>query len=210
MLPRFPGVDVIQPARVPPPPLLTGDNPEQWAVQLWRAYLAVIAPGSRPVRLADMQALEDTKRNVLLAAGPVLHARGTQPLPWCKFSAAAWCKFGPGKLRRRCPNLQWVYGSAQLRRADLWYQWRGPTTGGVRLAFSPSHRRLIAQYGAMRHAVLEAARSSVLTEEIVRSIVRSTLPEGQYEAAVEQARLESEMAQVGIDSQLRRGVDLWD
>jgi len=208
-IPAYPGVAIIKPARIPPPPLLSGGDPEQWALQLLRAYTAAAAPGRMLVRLADLQGLAARPRRVLLQAGPVLRAQQTQPLPWCKFSVASWRRYGPPHLRARRPPLQWVYGQARLTRMDLWYQWSGAVTDGSRLVFSATHKALIKRYDRMRRALLVEAAHKILTAHDVKHIVATTLPWDWYRRAVESAQLESEMTQIDIDAGLRRGFDLW-
>lgn len=208
-IPHYPGVEVIKPARIPPPPLLTGDDPEQWSLQLLRAYNAVVTRRPSVVRLTDLLELPDRRQRLLLQAGEWLEARQTQPVPWCKFALVSWRRYGPAKLRARRPPLQWVYGQARLTQADLWYQWSGATTGGVRLVFSKSHTVLIRRYDRMRLALLAEAKRKDLTSETVKHIVSATLPRGWYRQAVSAAQLEAEIAQAEINAGLRRGADLW-
>lgn len=209
-IPPYPGVSVIKPARVPSPPKLVGSDPEQWALQLFRAYAAVVQRAPRPPRLDDLRRLPNAGLRTLWLAAPVFVERGTQPVPWCKFSLASWRRFGPVRLRiNRSPPIQWVYGQASLEKADLWYQWSGATTGGSRLVFSRTHKALIRRYDKMRHALLAHAACKDLTAQDVRNIVAATLPQSLYRRAVDHAKLEVEMAQADIDSRLRRGADLW-
>lgn len=212
LVPHYPGIDVIKPASIPPPPLLTGDR-EQDALTCFRAYLATAthffgAPKPRHTHLRELYALPRRSFRPLALAAELLFESHTQPMAWVAFSMQSHAQFGPTRWRSVKPSVAWVFQRKRMERDDP-YVWFGGSMQGSKLIMSKTHTRLITRWERMRAQLLHAHQRGGLTAERVSSIVRVSLPPETYRKLVRSAITQARETQETITTDYECGVYLW-
>ena len=218
LLPHYPGVTVIKPARLPPPARLTGDR-DLDALACLQAYTSTAAhffpsirrQARRPHSLESLYALPLRTHRVLDRAARYLHETNTQPMVWCAWSMRGWRIYGPRYKSNAPPPTAWVFGMKRLTEKSQLFVW---TEGGElargRLVFAPAHKTLIARYDALRQSLMEAHLEHGLTEKRVSKIVDELLSEREYASLLRRAQIQTQTRQEEIDHALACGEYLWD
>lgn len=212
LLPRYPGVDLLRPAVVRPPPLLLPE--ESLDQRIWKmlaGYRAAVqkACGYRYVpEVSDRLVAQYRSRN-MKQVSDLLIASKIRPVAWCLFSIRFW-KMSHMSSKYPRPPVAWVYRRNRIIERDEWYGSVMPEMFiGSYLHITKTHRTLIKRYNRLKRELLRTSRDEGLTEQKVKDIVLDFLPPGMYRRLVKVAQGEISSEQERLDEALARGDYIW-
>lgn len=209
VLPPFPGVEVVRPAVVPEPPMVTASMSEDEQVALLRdAYnMAVSRALPNEFNPNARRAVSEPDRKVLLKAAPLLVEHAVSPLRWCEHSLVVWSKgreqdaSAGRKERASRPSLRVVYAPKRIAETAGWAR-NDHERRTARVMLGRSHRTLIERWREMSNAVLRGELSP-------QAACERFFPGDTYERAVEKARADARRIQADLDTRLAAGEYLW-
>lgn len=208
LIPPYPGAGVIPLVVTPTPPemvpLPEGYTPDGWLVACYRGawrkvYVRPCALGpSSPARV----------RAMLAPLGAALAERRIPPGVWFVWLFRQWAeKVGRGATGPA--PIQWSLKAENVERWRGWF-WGTETARGGTGHLTPSHANLLRRWSAARAALLDAARRvPELPASRVARIMREHLPDGLYEALVEDGRREAADELAELTTRVSRGEYLW-
>lgn len=208
-LPPFPGLSVVQPATIPPPPLLPDDVDDDRDVETLRTAYAVahdaivggFAAGARGT-------LSPRARKALVAAAGAIREARVSPLRWAEFALRLWADGGAleqkrkagSRARRRGAPMSYVWNATTIRKHSEWCRLECDRRGST-LVFTRSLRALLHRWQSAAGAVL---RGAPLSDAMTRF-----LPGDTYDRLMRRAQEEAKHEQANIDARVASGENLW-
>jgi hypothetical protein len=199
-VPPYPGVSILEPAKIPRPPKLKANDDEvTWANTLAATYRNVVRMvfGDTEVKYAFTRG--DITRSkhfkLLVDASRFFIENDIAPVLWCLYSSGAWTGRGPAPIG-------WVFSTKIAQHIEPFKRAVGDGPG-ERLVFGEKHKELLKRYGDMRRDL------SDLRPAAVREVIARHFPEG-YEKALDAARQQADETQADIRARIAAGdVTFW-
>jgi hypothetical protein len=212
LLPPYPGPDVVQPARLPAPPILDPNSTEKEVASV----LAACYRGALEVAFG-VESFAYTRGDIsrarcfrqLVEAGNFLKTSRTAPAAWALFSVDVWVESGLGG--KGMPNIGWVYAASRLRDRWDWFQDRRAEYAGGQVLFSGPHLALAADWRGMWDQLLREVPSRP-ERALVEQVLEAWFPERRgscWEDRVEEARNHNRALQSKLDRAIESGVMVW-
>lgn len=209
-LPPYPGVGVLSPAVVPPPPLVTEAQSEDDRVALLLQAYGLVCQRQLPREFNphSRHPLKATERRLLVAAAEALRQHSVSPLRWVEFSFAQWAhgaetdrERASKRARAARPPLRVVFALARIESSAGWCRSERERRGS-RVLLTRSLRLLQQRWQTMTGLVLRG--------ELSPSAARARLfgADG-YERLLERARDEARRETARVTSSLASGDYLW-
>lgn len=202
VVPPFPGPSLIQPARVPFPPLVDLDAPlpdrvralvDVYGVQLRRKFSA----RARPLMRGGVQQMKDYVD--LCVATYSLSEHKIAPASWCAFSMDVWRERSP----KTPPRIAWVYGCSRLDERRWWFHQEQGRYEGGQTHYGEQHLALVRRWYAMQKDLVASCDTGVA------AVVAKHFEPGEYKMAVDQCVLEAKRLQQIVNEQCARGEWSW-
>ena len=200
-VPKFPDGSVVDPPRVPNPPLLDGTLPDkELAEALTRTYRAVVtARTGKPCwQFARGDISKSKQFKTLVRAARQLIEHELPPASWLAWSFDKW-EFGDNT--KRAP-LNWLLGTKRIEERRGWFRKEMADYGGGRLLPGPQLKELWRAYMAMRADLVGSSAP-------VAEIIDKHFPGRMYRLQVSRARAESAQIQDDMRAKAARGEFLW-
>ncbi len=207
-LPPYPGVSVIECARIPDPPKLREeDGPEVWAVLLATLFKNAVEKryGVREFQFRNEATIRRSKHfNKLQLFAEKLFAHDIPPGAWVAFRVDEW-KANTKERRSGAPETPTV-GYVFSMRAVTDMRWRfreamGDGDIGGRALYGKSHRELLRRYTKMHAAINAGMRKAEARER--------AFPGDLWDVLLDAARAESAELRRNLSMQVKRGDFLW-
>jgi len=203
MMPPYPGVEVIRPATVPPPPVIPDEAPDLRAATMCaEAYWGEL----RSTYEGQYGRRGDVARSkhfaALTAAGRFLREEGVSPAVWVQWSIRCWAQTAAGE--RKPPTMAWVFSARRMESKWEWFLHEcGSNDSRWHLPIGGTHRKLLNRWCSLAVAV----RGRTLDE--AARLVAHFFPGDTYNEMVAEARAEVEQQQMMLDEDVRRGRWIW-
>ena len=201
-VPPYPGLEVVAPARVPPPPKLPSDaTPEQLARACAVAYRGAVEARYRQVNYTFSRGVERSRYfAVLVAGGRLLLEAEIAPAAWVAWSVDIWREYRGAKVKPPAPD--WVFSANRISERGGWFRSEGASYVGGQVRFGPSHRELIARWNGMVAALMRKP-------EAPEEVAAQHFPDGLYDVLVAKARREAAEEGARLRAVVERGGFPW-
>ncbi len=225
-VPPFPGPTVVEPARVPPPPLLdAGADDEVWFKQIakaWRGTTMAFFGGNAKdawifKKQLDLIRRKRTEKNaekitkskhyqMLLDAGAKFIEHDISPAAWIAFSFDVWAEYGDGDTERP-PPPKWVFGTKRIDDRRGWFRNAADEYRGGKVFFSPPHKALIRRHTTMRRDLRKLPVDAEQTR--VEAVVEKHFPNNMHELLTARAVEATREMNTQLEKFLADGEWLW-
>lgn len=201
--PPYPGASVVEPATVPPPPLLDPTASERsWALALVRAYRGAVS--SRTKKACFVLAKGDITASryypMLLSGARKLIEHKLPPAAWAAWSVDVWRSRG----EKDAPPLAYVWGAKRIEERRGWFRHEAASYEGGMALYGRAHRTLLAKWNAMAAELMR-----VVDPADGPKVVERHFPGRSYDALVEAARREAVATNGELQARLESGEWLW-
>lgn len=206
-VPPYPGPTILQPVKVPPPPVIPPDMADKDAVvMLVRSYRGGVESASGQ-RWSGFRSLAQLKRSryyrMLTDAVHTLRDLGIAPASWVMFSLEVWSKYGFGTSKQKRPPLPWVFGCARIEQHCDWFFDSSATSFQKRLVFPPAAQDLLKRYGQMMFELRQKKGESR------RAVVERYFPDGLYDKLLRRSQWQADELSETLTAKVARGEWVW-
>ena len=199
--PPYPGISVVAPALVPPPPLLDAEwGDEELAAKALDAYRKVAAHRTRR-RCFILRSGPGRFFRLILEGARKMLEFSIPPIAWCAWSWDLW-----HVRSRSTPPIHYVFGARRIEQRRGWFRSEALAYLGGAARYGEAHRKLLSRWESM---AADLRRTDAKSEAEVRAAIARWFPDGKYERMIAEARAEASAEDARLHEALERGEWLW-
>lgn len=211
-LPPYPGISLVAPAEVPPPPKLKASDPEHVHVRMLATAFraAVEREYGKPCWLLANISPKSKHYKTLARAASQLAQYDTAPIAWCAYAVRRWylARTHTGGWEKGMPvplpPVSVVFSARALDERLGEEESRGVVASSARggtLIFGRTHKSLIARFGEMRRALRSGLSPQQAREKF--------FPGSRFEEMVDAAKCEAMEIRARLENEIARGKMVW-